>query len=339
MPLRRYLTRRLLLALLTWLGVVVAVFTLTHVLPGNPAEVRLGGSFATPEALHKLELEMGLDKPLYIQFAAYLADLARGDLGNSYRTGQPVLRDLIQRLPASLELAVFSVLLATCIGIPLGILAAVQKDTAVDRAVGGLVIVGASTPLFWLGLMMIFVFFYTLRLTAPPLGRFDPLLALPAHLTGFYTIDSILQGDLVAFRKSLSHLVLPGVTLAIVIIAPIIKIVRASMLEVLDSDYIRTARAIGMRARQIIFQDALRNTLVPIVTLLGIILGYLLAGNVIVERIFAWPGVGLYLYESIMANDFDAIQGTVLMIAVLYVMLNLVIDISYTFLDPRIRLG
>jgi len=338
MTLRRYLTRRILLALITWLGVVVAVFTLTHVLPGNPAQVRLG-SFATPEALRKLELEMGLDKPIYVQFAVYLSNLARGDLGKSFKTGQTVQADLVQRLPASLELAAFSILLATGLGVPLGLVAAVKEDSALAQAARGLTIFGASAPLFWLGLMMIFIFFYTLRLTVPPLGRFDPLLTPPANVTGFFTLDSLLQGDLASFRQSLSHLVLPGATLAIVVIAPIIKIVRASMLGVLDSDYIRTARAIGMSLPQIIFQDALRNALVPIVTMFGIVLGYLLAGNVIVERIFAWPGIGQYLYEAILANDFDAIQGTVLLIAVLYVLLNLIIDVLYTFLDPRIRLG
>jgi peptide/nickel transport system permease protein len=323
---------------ITWLGVVVAVFALTHILPGNPAQVRLG-TFATPEALAALEKEMGLDRPVSTQFVVYFTNLLRGDMGVSYKTSQPVAKDILQRLPASLELAAFSILIATALGLPLGILAAVNKDSPLDQAVRGLVVFGASTPLFWLGLMMIFVFFFTLQWTAPPLGRFDPVLPAPERLTGFFTLDSLLRGDLGAFRLSLSHLVLPGATLAIIIIAPIIKIVRASMLQVLGADFIRTARAIGMRPLQIVTQDALKNALVPIVTMIGIVIGYLLGGNVIVERIFAWPGIGQYLFEAILANDFEAIQGTVLTVAVMYVLLNLLVDLLYAVLDPRIRLG
>lgn len=338
MTLRRYLTRRLMLALITWLGVVVAVFTLTHILPGNPAQVRLG-TFATPEALEALEKQMGLDKPVHVQFLVYVSNLLRGDLGTSFKTTKPVMFDITQRLPASIELAGFAILLATSLGLPLGILAAVKKDSPLDQAVRGLTVFGASAPLFWLGLMMIFIFFFTMRITVPPLGRFDPLLTPPSRLTGLLTLDSLLAGDLTAFRNSLSHLVLPGVTLAIIIIAPIIKIARASMLEVLDADFIRTARAIGMRSREIIWNDALKNALVPIVTMVGIVVGYLLGGNVIVERIFAWPGIGQYLYEAILSNDFEAIQGVILLIAVLYVLLNLTVDVLYSLIDPRIRLG
>jgi peptide/nickel transport system permease protein len=338
MTLRRYLLRRLLLTALTLGGVILVVFLLTHVLPGNPAVVKLG-SFASPERLAALEKEMGLDQPLPIQFLNYTFRLAQGDMGTSWKTSHPVRDDIGQRLPATIELALASLLLATLIGLPLGIVAAVKRDSAFDRVVQAIAIVGASTPLFWLGLVLIFVFYHTLGWVPAPMGRIDPFMTPPGSITGLFLLDSLIKGNWSALVSSLQHLVLPTVSLAVIELAPVTKMARSAMLDVLQTDYVLGARAIGLSSRQIIMQDALQNAMVTILTMMGIVLGYLLAGNVIVEMIFAWPGIGQYAWNAVMSNDFDAIQGFVLTIAVMYLFINLVIDLLYSFIDPRIRLG
>jgi peptide/nickel transport system permease protein len=338
MTLRRYLLRRLLLTALTLGGVILVVFLLTHVLPGNPAVVKLG-SFASPERLAALEKEMGLDQPLPIQFLNYSSRLAQGDMGTSWKTSHPVREDIGQRLPATIELALASLLLATLIGLPLGIVAAVKRNTPFDRVVQAIAIVGASTPLFWLGLVLIFVFYHTLGWVPAPMGRIDPFMTPPQSITGLFLLDSLITGNWSALVSSLEHLVLPTLSLAVIELAPVTKMARSAMLDVLESDYVLGARAIGLSSRQIILQDALKNAMVTILTMMGIVLGYLLAGNVIVEMIFAWPGIGQYAWNAVMSNDFDAIQGFVLTIAVMYLFINLIIDLLYSFIDPRIRLG
>jgi peptide/nickel transport system permease protein len=338
MPLRRYILRRLGLTALTLLGVIFVVFLLTHMLPGNPALVKLG-SFASPERVAALEKEMGLDQPLVVQLGRYYWRLLHGDLGTSWKTSHPVRDDLAQRLPATVELALASVFLASIVGLPLGILAALRRDTWVDRAVQVMAVAGASTPLFWLGLVLIFVFYHQLAWVPPPMGRLDTLLAPPSTLTGLYLVDSVLTGNVAALQSALRHLVLPMVSLAIIEVAAITKMARSAMLDVLGTDYVLCARAIGLSQRQIVLQDALKNAMVTILTMMGIVLGYVLAGNVIVEMIFAWPGIGQYAWNAVMSNDFEAIQGFVLTIAVIYLALNLAVDLLYSVIDPRIRLG
>jgi len=336
--LRRYVARRLLLAVITLFGVIVTVFILTRILPGNPAAVR-AGPYATAERLAQLEKEMGLDKPLPVQFWDYLVKLSRGDMGRSWRTGQPVSKDLLQRLPATLELAVAATVLAIIVGHVLGLLAAINQNSLLDQAVRLFAILGASTAIFWLALVFIYFFYYRLGWAAAPLDRLDVGIAPPTRLTGFYTLDSLLTGNWLALRSSLGHLTLPALALGFIVSAPIIKIVRAAMLDVLHSDFIRTARTIGVPYRQIILRDGLRNAMIPILTTIGIVFGYLMAGNVLVERIFAWPGMGYYAWDALNNKDVEAIQGFVLLIATLYVLLNLVVDLLYSVIDPRIRLG
>jgi peptide/nickel transport system permease protein len=336
--LQRYILRRLLLAFVTLCGVVMAVFLITRILPGDPAAVRLG-PYATAELHAAMVKEMGLDQPLPIQFVNYVVKLAQGDMGKSWRTGQGVRDDLFQRLPATLELAFFATLIAILVGLAVGIPAAVFHNSWFDQAARVFATIGASTALFWLALVFIYVFYYRLGWAAPPLDRLDVGIQPPPQITGLYVIDSLLTANLDALKNSVHHLALPAITLAFVVSAPIVKIVRAGMLDQLNADYIRTAQMIGVPMREIVWRDALRNALIPILTTIGIVFGYLMAGNVLVEMIFAWPGIGSYAWLALLNKDFEAIQGFVLLIAVLYVSLNLVIDLLYSVIDPRIRLG
>jgi peptide/nickel transport system permease protein len=334
----RYLVRRLLLALLTLWLVTIVVFAITNVLPGNPALVRLG-PFASKAALKAEEQRMGLDRPLSARYWSFLSGAVQGDLGQSFKTERPVASDLGDRLPATLELALAATLLATLVGVPLGFLAAVRRNSRLDHVVRNLAGVSAAMPVFWLGIMLAFVFAYTLRWAPGPVGRLGLDANPPAGITGFYTIDSLLHGDLALFGRSLSYLALPAVTLAIIELAPVTKMARSAMLEILDTEYVRASRALGFGGWRIFRQDALRNALLPLLTMLGIVLGYLLAGNVIVETVFSWPGVGRYAYQAVTSNDFNAIQGFILMVATIYVGLNFLIDLLYAAIDPRVRLS
>ncbi len=337
-PLLRYSLRRLFLAAVTLAGVVLAVFIMTHILPSNPAALR-AGPLASEELIAQYEREMGLDRPLSTQFVNYAALLLRGDLGESWRTGQPVLEELGHRLPASLELAATAFLFALVWGLSLGVLAAVFARTWVDHIARAVATLGASLALFWLALVGVHVFYYSLRWAPPPLGRLTVGLEAPARVTGLLILDSLVAGDLPALADAAAHLWLPALTLAFVVSAPIIKIMRAAMLDTLGADFIRTARAIGLPPGRVILVDGLRNAFIPVLTTIGIVFGYLMAGNVIVERVFSWPGIGHYAWTALITNDFNAVQGFVLLIAVIYVLLNLAIDLAYGFIDPRIRLG
>ncbi|OGO48911.1 MAG: peptide ABC transporter permease [Chloroflexi bacterium RBG_16_63_12] len=330
--------RRLALAAVTLVGVVVAVFIMTHLLPSDPAALR-AGPLASEELIAQYRREMGLDQPLYVQFADYARDLLRGDLGNSWRTEQPVRDELGQRLPASLELAATALAFAMLIGLSLGILSAMYFGKWIDHAARVFATLGASLALFWLALVGVQVFYYNLRWAPPPLGRLTVGLPEPPAVTGLFTLDGLLAGDRAVFADAVGHLWLPALTLAFVVSAPLIKIVRAAMLQALSSDFVRTARAIGLSSRQVVLVDALRNAFIPVLTTVGIVFGYLMAGNVIIERVFSWPGIGYYAWNALITNDFNAVQGFVLLIAVVYVLLNLFIDLAYGIIDPRIRIG
>ena len=337
-PLVGYLLRRLALAAVTLVGVVVAVFIMTHLLPSDPAALR-AGPLASEELIAQYRREMGLDQPLYVQFADYARDLLRGDLGNSWRTEQPVRDELGQRLPATLELAATALAFAMLIGLSLGILSAMYFGKWIDHAARVFATLGASLALFWLALVGVQVFYYNLRWAPPPLGRLTVGLPEPPAVTGLFTLDGLLAGDRAVFADAVGHLWLPALTLAFVVSAPLIKIVRAAMLQALSSDFVRTARAIGLSSRQVVLVDALRNAFIPVLTTVGIVFGYLMAGNVIIERVFSWPGIGYYAWNALITNDFNAVQGFVLLIAVVYVLLNLFIDLAYGIIDPRIRIG
>ncbi len=337
-PLARYILRRLLLAAITLVGVVIAVFIMTHILPSDPAALR-AGPLASEELIAQYEREMGLDKPLHVQFVNYAGLLSHGDLGKSWRTEQPVLDELDQRLPATLELAATAFAFALLIGFTLGVLAAVYSGTWIDHAARLIATLGASLALFWLALVGVHIFYYNLSWAPPPLGRLTVGVPEPPPITGLFILDSLIAGDLSVAADAAGHLWLPALTLAFVVSAPIIKIMRAAMLDTLSADFVRTARAIGVPPHRVILVDALRNAFIPVLTTLGIVFGYLMAGNVIVERVFSWPGIGQYAWTALITNDFNAVQGFVLLIAVVYVMLNLSIDLAYGFIDPRIRLG
>jgi peptide/nickel transport system permease protein len=335
MRLLRYTTQRTILSLVSLMGAVTFVFFLTHMLPGNPLLVRVAQ--ASPEIFEQINRRLGLDKPLGEQYVEYMSGILRGDLGKSWVTNRPVLTDLQARLPASLELAVYGTILSIAIGIPLGILAAVKKDTRVDHGARLIGALGVSTPVFWLGLILIYVFFFKLGWAAAPLGRLSIRYTTPPTVTGFMTIDTLLAGDLAAFGDAVAHVVLPVITLAIIELPVILRLTRATMIEVLQQDYITTARALGLPYYRIVLRDGLQNSMVSILTVAGLIFAYLVAGSVLVERVFAWPGVGLYAYQALTNNDFAAIQAFVMVTAVLYISINWLTDILYGIVDPRIR--
>ena len=317
------------------LGVVVVSFLLPRALPGDRA-VYFAGAAADEESIAEIRTALGLDKPLFEQFIIYAGDIATGDLGNSLSTGQPVLEDLANRLPASLELTLTALLLSCCIAIPLGVLAATRPGSAVDHLCRVLVTDGVSLPTFFTGVVLIYVFYYLLGLAPSPLGRLDFIYIEPDHVTGFYLIDAAIAGDWETWLGALKQLVLPAVTLALFTLAPLARMTRAAMLSALTSDYIRTARAAGLTEDKVLFTYAFRNALLPVITTLGMVFSFTLGANVLVEKGFAWPGIGSYAVEALVVSDYAAVQGFVLAMALLFVALNLVIDLTYTLIVPRI---
>ncbi|NBB97643.1 MAG: ABC transporter permease subunit [Alphaproteobacteria bacterium] len=317
------------------IGVVIISFVLTRALPGDPA-VQFAGQMATPESIEQTRVALGLDKSLPQQFLIYCKALLQGDLGRSVATGRPVLTDLSTRLPASLELTLTALVLSCLIAIPLGVLAAVRQGSWVDHLCRVLVTAGVSLPTFFTGILLIYVFYYLLGWAPSPLGRLDFVYFDPPRVTGFFLIDSVLDGDLRTFAGAAKQLALPAITLALFTLAPIARMTRAAMLTALSSDYIRTARAAGLTPRKVLFGYAFRNALLPVVTTLGMVFSFVLGANVLVEKVFAWPGIGSYAVEALVQSDYAAVQGFVLAMALLFVLINLVIDLSYTLIDPRI---
>ena len=331
------ISKRLLLIVPNLIGVVIITFLLTRALPGDPAAY-FAGPAATKEAIEQVRAKLGLDKPLIMQFGQYVSDLGHLNLGNSLTTGQPVLTELRNRLPASAELTLFGLILSMLIAVPLGILAAVRQGSWIDHVCRIVATTGVSLPVFFSGLLLVYAFYFILGWAPAPLGRLDVFFSPPPQVTGFYLIDSLLNRDLATFRASLSQLLLPGFTLCIFSLAPIARMTRASMLAVLASDFVRTARASGLRSRTVIITYAFRNAMLPVVTTLGMVFSFLLGANVLVEKVFAWPGIGSYAVEALIASDFAPVQGFVLTMAIMYVALNLAIDLLYGVIDPRVRL-
>jgi ABC-type dipeptide/oligopeptide/nickel transport system permease component len=321
----------------TLVGVVFVTFLLTRVLPGDPA-VYFAGPAATPQSIADIRKTLGLDKPLPEQFASYVDDLAHGNLGNSLATGRPVVSEIVSRLPASAELTLFGLLISMAIAIPLGILAAVKQGSWIDHTCRVVATAGVSLPVFFTGLLLVYVFYFRLGWAPAPLGRLDVFYDAPPNVTGFYLIDSLIAGNFQLFRAALSQLILPGATLAIFSLAPIARMTRASMLAVLASDYIRTARASGLSSYRVVVTYAFRNAMLPVITTLGMVFSFLLGANVLVEKVFAWPGIGSFAVEALIASDYAPVQGFVLTMAIMYVALNLFIDILYGIVDPRVRL-
>jgi peptide/nickel transport system permease protein len=326
------------ISLLTIAGIIVAVFFMVRVLPGDGAALR-AGPYASQERIDAISEKYGLSDPIGEQFVDYVQNVATGRLGISIRTNDQVEKELLRRLPASLELAFYAVLAATLVGVPLGIWAAAKQGTIVDGGARIFAVLGSSMALFWLGLLLIYFLFFRLRWFPGPIDRLAIGTTPPETITGFYTIDALLRGQPGLALEAFRYLALPVITLAFILAAPILKMVRQSMIETLDQDHVRTAQAMGVPQRKVLFVDGFRNALLPIVTAIGIVFGYMLGGNIIVEFLFSWPGIGRYAYTAIQNNDLDALQGFVIMVGVLYVLLNVGIDVVYAWIDPRIRLG
>ena len=332
----RLIAMRLLAAIPTLIGVVVVAFVLTRLLPGDPAAY-FAGPAATAESIEQTRHTLGLDRGVPEQFLLYVEGLAKGDLGNSLTSGQTVLDDLRNRLPASLELTFGALLFAFGVGIPLGMGAALKPGGGVDRLCSFVSTIGQATPTFFLGLLLVFVFYYLLGWAPAPLGRLDIVYSSPAEITGFWTIDAALAGDWPLLRAVLAQLVLPVTTLALFGIGPLARVTRASMIEVLAGDYVRTARAAGLPRRKVLWTYAFRNAIVPVLNTAGMVFSYMLGASVLVEKVFGWPGIGAYAIDAVLASDFAPVQGFVLAMALLYLTLNLVIDVTAGLLDPKVR--
>jgi len=331
---RRYALQRGLTAVPVLLGVSVLVFSFIHLIPGDPAVTMLGER-ATPEKVAEVRVRLGLDRPLWEQYVRYVRRVVRGDLGVSIVRGDPVLTDLLRRFPATVELATAAIVVAVGLGIPVGVASAVWRNSVVDSLARLLALTGVSMPIFWLGVMLAWFFGVTLRVL--PTGfRLDTGTAF-VPWTNFVIVDAALQGNWPLLVDALRHLILPALALATIPLAIVARMTRASMLEVLSREFIRTAEAKGLPQGAVILHHALRNALLPVVTVIGLQIGQLLAGAILTETIFSWPGIGLWVYESIEARDYAIVQGTSLFIAVIVVVVNLMTDLLYAVVDPRIR--
>ncbi len=329
-----YISKRLFHLILILLGVSVLVFLMLRMIPGDPARLLLG-EFATAEDLSRLRTQMGLDRSYPVQYGIYLANLLQGDLGHSLRNGAPVATEIGMRLVATLELAVAAMLIASLVGIAAGVVSSVRPYSAVDYGSMVMALLGVSMPIFWLGLMLMYLLAVLFPIL-PMMGRIG-MGSEPEVVTGLMLVDTLLAGELGDFLDAWHHLVLPAFTLATVPMAIVARITRSSMLEVLNKDYVRTARAKGMSEAVVILRHALRNAFLPIATVLGLNLGLLLGGAVLTETIFSWPGLGRYVVDSLMARDYAAVQGCILVFAALMAFINLIVDLIYVVLDPRIR--
>ncbi|MFN9120389.1 MAG: ABC transporter permease, partial [bacterium] len=312
-------------------------FILTRALPGDPAAFYAGPA-ATQEAVEQVRAKLGLDQPLWAQFVDYIGDLAQGDLGLSVSTGQQVLDEILRRLPASLELTLLALLVACAVALPLGIVAATRPGSWIDHACRLITTLGVSLPIFFTGLLLAYVFYYLLGVAPPPVGRLDSMFAPPPHMTGFYLVDSLAAGDFALFVAAGKQMILPVLTLAIFVLAPIARMTRAGMLGVLSSDFIRTARASGLSSSTVLYRYAFRNAMLPVVTTMGMVFSFMLGSNVVIEKVFAWPGIGSFAVDALVQSDYAPVQGFVLVMALLFVAINLMIDILYTVIDPRVSI-
>jgi peptide/nickel transport system permease protein len=331
-----YVLKRLALLVPTLLGMSILTFSLIHLVPGDPATVMLGER-ATPAAVEALRKDLGLDRPLWVQYGRFLHGLVTLDLGRSLKTREKIAVEMADRFPATAELALAAILFAALCGVGFGIVAARWRRSWFDVFVMAGSLAGVSMPIFWLGLLVILLF--SVRLGLLPLaGRLDPSFVVP-HVTGFLLVDTLLAGQLRAFLDAARHLLLPAWVLGTIPLAVIARMTRAAVLEVLTQDYVRTAWAKGLSEARVLLVHVLKNALIPTMTVIGLQFGYLLGGAVITETIFAWPGVGRWLVLAVSARDFRAVQGGVLLLATVFVFVNLAVDLAYAVADPRVRLG
>ena len=334
MNLARYALRRLLLIVPVLVGVSLLTFALSRVVPGDPARLAAGAQ-ATPEMYEQIRREFGLDDPLPVQYWTYVSGLARGDWGDSILSRRPVAADLRLYWPATLELVLVAMAIAVAVGVPLGVLSAVRADRPTDQVSRLVSLLGVSMPAFWLALLL--QIFFGLRLGWLPVsGRLDPMMAAPAGGTGLVLVDAALAGDGAMVRDALAHIVLPALTLSFPALATIARFTRASLLEVLGNDYVRTARAKGLVERRVIFGHGLRNAFIPTLTMIGLSFGWAMGGSVLVETVYDWPGIGLYATRSALTLDFMPIMGIALLYGVVFSLINIVVDVAYGVLDPRV---
>ena len=330
----KYIIRRLVLLVPVLFGVSLATFVVMHLFTTDPAAMILG-QHATAERMEAVRQELGIDKPIYVQFGNYLSQIVHGDLGRSVITKTSITDELMKRFPATVELAVVAIFIASIIGITLGVVSAVKQNSIYDYGAMVTALMGVSMPIFWLGLMMIIVFSVILG-WLPSSGRIG-IGMQPEHITGLYLLDSMLTGNLESFWDALEHLLMPAVALGSYSTAIIARMTRATMLETIRQDYIRTARAKGLPEKIVIVKHALRNALIPVVTVIGLQMGALLGGAVLTETVFSWPGIGAYVVDGIMSSDYPRVQGAVLLVGTIFVLVNLVVDVLYSYLDPRIQ--
>jgi len=334
----RFLLRRLALTLPTFLALMFLTFMMIRLVPGDPIEVRRGERGISPERLELLRHEMGLDQPVWKQFVSYVWGLLHGDFGTSIISKSPVAHEFLTLFPATLELTFCAMLLAIIVGVPAGVIAASRRGGIYDQSLMGLALTGYSMPIFWWGLILILISSVWLGLT-PVSGRVDLIKFYFHPVTGFMLIDSLISGQKGAFADTLRHLILPTIVLGTVPLAVIARMTRSSMLEVLEEDYVRTARAKGLAMYRVIGIHALRNALIPVITVIGLQVGSLLAGAVLTETIFSWPGVGKWLIESIGRRDYPALQGGIMLISTIVIVVNVIVDLLYGLINPRIRHG
>ncbi len=330
--------KRLLGAIPSLAGVVIVTFLLSHALPGDPA-VLFAGPAANAESVAQVRNHLGLDQSLPVQFLSYVGEMAHGHLGQSLTTGQPVLTDLVQRLPASLELTLAAILLAVAVAVPLGVVAALREGSWADHLCRSTVTLAAAFPTFFVALLLVYVFYYVLRVAPEPLGRLnDVYYEAPDTVTGFYLIDAAIAGQWTIFAGALGQMALPAISLGLFALAPIARITRASMLAALGADFIRTARACGLPRRKVLITYAMRNAMLPVINTLGMVFSFVLGANVLIEDVFGWPGVGAYAVKAVIQSDYAAVQGFILMMAALYILLNLLVDLLSIAADPRVRI-
>jgi len=333
----RFIVRRLGGLAFVLVGVSVLTFFLAQVVPVDPAASALGAN-AREEQIEAYRQQMGLDQPAIIQYGRYVERLLHGDLGNSIRTRRAVLADLRDYLPATIELAMVAMLVTILVGTPLGIIAALNRNTLLDAGARMLALIGGAMPIFYVGLVLLGIFYRQLQWLPGP-GRLDATLTPPTHITGLYTVDSLLTGNWVTLRNSIGHLFLPAITLGFYSTAALLRMTRSSMLEMLGQDYVRTARAKGLAERIVIGRHVFKNALPPILTIIGILFGSLLSGAVLTETIFNWPGIGRYATTSVTTLDYPAVMGVTLVAAFIYPLMNTLVDIAYSFIDPRVRVN
>lgn len=331
----QFVFKRLSLVLPTFIGITLLTFTLIHLIPGDPIEVMAGERGVSPERHAMLSAQLGLDQPLYIQYFRYLGGILQGDLGNSLITKEPVISEFLTLFPATIELAFCATIFAILVGLPAGIIAAIRRGTVFDHTVMTVSLTGYSMPIFWWALLLMLVFSVSLGWT-PVSGRIDVVFWIE-DVTGFMLIDTLLSDEEGAFSSAIAHLILPSIVLGTIPMAVIARMTRSSMLEILNEDYIRTARSKGIAPWRVILIHALRNALIPIVTVIGLQVGILLGGAILTETVFAWPGIGKWLIESIGRRDYPVVQGGILIIATIIIIVNLLVDLAYGIVNPRIR--